>query len=313
FMLYTLNYIMSRCFRLKMVNMMKSLYFYWLVCVNMMKTDASSILKPDECGLDIMVVLDGSSSISKENKAITRSALLPMVDHLQELTGIGTGAKSSLISFILYGEEILLQVDMSKHQTYNDVVTQLKRTLLVEDEWPYWRHTRTDLALTKALQHLMTAGRPDTRKMIILETDGATFPLGKHRRTIMIAQYNREYVQYQIPILVIVFPNNFGSRSSQTQVNMKKEINAITWGIEKRIYNTTDFNDAARTMVYILDDIFDSSSTRGLDISNKCNDGQVEATQVSTTAAPPQTQCCPCPGGTTLARSTSATATSTQA
>ncbi|CAH1800694.1 unnamed protein product, partial [Owenia fusiformis] len=182
---------------------------------------------------------------------------VPMVTRLNEITGIGQANSQSLLGIILYGKpnvtNVQTGVQIGVQTTYQEVVDAVNMN--IDYRFDLGKNTRTDLALLEALKQLLTLGRPNRKKCIIICTDGATFPAIHSATT---KQYAQLAADYGIPVIVCTIPNAFlGTPEGSTTLNqMEEEIAHLSRFMPSRVYRPQDTSQLISTLISILDNIF---------------------------------------------------------
>ncbi|CAH1796794.1 unnamed protein product [Owenia fusiformis] len=155
-----------------------------------------------ECGLDIVWAIDTSCSISMENKLKVRDFVKKMTTKFD----IGTSPNKTLMAAVAYDKG-------TDHQFYlndNTDKKSLRKAASKIDLRKKGCKTFTFDALREAREVYFTAkhgDRPDVINILILITDGITFPWERQWETIEQAELLRNTGAF---ILVINLPNEFG-------------------------------------------------------------------------------------------------------
>ncbi|CAH1800121.1 unnamed protein product [Owenia fusiformis] len=204
--------------------------------------------------------------MSYATKSHIVGGIQPMINKIEEISGIGDGPYESMVGILQYGRvghgyDISIPVPLDMTQNYATVSSQAASISAFDYKGD---HTRTDQAIFRALIELLSKGRPGIRKLIVLCTDGATYPQKHRPYTLYYAELAKS--RYNIPIFVCEVPNDYGEFATASNEDMKGEISAIVHPYPDRHYS------GGETLETIVTELFtyDGGNYPNLGFSRSC-------------------------------------------
>ncbi|CAH1796793.1 unnamed protein product [Owenia fusiformis] len=173
----------------------------FLILIGYLFVDSLAQRTDVKCGLDILWVFDTSCSISESNRTLIRNFIKDVADNFN----YGANPGQTLMSVLTFDKG-------AEHQFYFHQVksiTKFKRMASNIDLNAVQCKTLTWQALQRAPKYFETAngGREEAADVILLVSDGVTYPRKKAYKTIAAAQQFK--LKYEL--FIFALPNEYGN------------------------------------------------------------------------------------------------------
>ncbi|CAH1789847.1 unnamed protein product [Owenia fusiformis] len=212
---YSLSVILSRPTYIdrienRSVKMLKLLALGCIMVLGPMVVDSQKIQL--ECGVDIVVILDISCSISPTNKTIVHEFMINFADRLD----IGPSPEKAQLGLVTFDKFVYDEFFLNTYSSSGPIVDHItKMDIHPENDFRPRCGTRTDLALRSAKTLQLTSAKglrdpmgilnPPIQKVVLVITDGATFPASKAGDTKKEARALKE--ETGAKVFVVSLPN----------------------------------------------------------------------------------------------------------